>query len=181
MLFKPTTVMKIRAVYDDLVICVATQQEASAILANSPSADFYRDSRVLLLESVGETDYLSAGAVGWYEDRLDFTAPSGFAGHDPDTPAWGLNPLFGVDAGLAGNVATAKQLINALTSDATAPADRDRYRYVFVVQTSLEAGGGSPVVGCAGVFLTLPEAETARDRLAVKADKCWIDEVPIGI
>lgn len=152
------------------------------IRAGSPSADAFGDSRVLLLESAGEIDYIDVGAVGWCEDRLDVTAPSGFAGHDPDTPVWSLNPLFGVHAGLGGNVASAQQLIDALTADTTEPTGRTQYRYVFVVQTSLEPGtGGWPLVGCAGVFLTRSEAETARDRLATRVDRCWIEGVPIGI
>jgi hypothetical protein len=106
-LFKPITVMKIRQDYDDLVIRVATQDEAAAIRSDSPSARYYSESRVFILESAGETDYVVAAAVCWHEDRLGFEAPSSFAGYDSDTPNWERNPLFRVDGGLGGKVASA--------------------------------------------------------------------------
>ncbi len=105
-LFEAVTAMKIRAAYADLVILVAAPAGAAAIRANMPGAYLHSSSGVLLLDSGGETDYVIASIVGWHEDTLGWEGPSFLSDHDPDTPQWARTPLFGVDGGLSGNVAT---------------------------------------------------------------------------
>jgi hypothetical protein len=180
-LFKPITVMKIRQYYDDLLIRCATQDEADRIRSGSPSARYNRDDRFLILESGGEQDYVVAAAVGWHEDTLGFEEPSAFSNHDPGTPPWARTPLFGVDAGLGGNVATAQELIEALASDPIVTIDRARYRYVYALLMRLDTGAGEPSFGCAGVFLTKSEADKAQEQRANKSTACWVEAVPIGV
>lgn len=177
-LFEAVTAMKIRGDYDGLAIRVATSAETTAIRADSPSARFRSSSRVFLLESGGETDYVIGSMVGWHEDTLD--GPSFFAGHDPDTPQWARTPLFGSDGGLGGNIATPEQLIRALLDETPVP-DRDRYRPVYIVMRRIDLGTGSPKIFPAGVFLTEDEAEKAATRLTTELTSCWIQAVPIAV
>lgn len=179
-LFAYVKAMKIRTSYGGLVIRVATPAETTAIRAGLPGVDFASNSRVLLLESGGETDYVIASIVGWHEDTLGWEEPSFFAGHAPDTPQWARTPLFGVDGGLGGNVATPQQLIQALLDETPAP-DRDRYRSVYVVMKQAPPVGDGPRIRPAGVFLTKDEAEKAATRLTTKVRSCWIQAVPIAV
>jgi hypothetical protein len=180
-LFKPVEAMKIRNAYDDLVIRVATTDETSDIRSQAPGVTFHRDTRVFLLESAGEADYVIASAVGWHEDTLDFGEPSHFTVHDPDTPAWARTPLGCIDGGLGGNVATAGQLINALLEAGPEPVNRELYRYIYVLMVRLDTGISDPRIFPGGAFLSKAEAEDAQGRLTPKADQCWIESVPIGI
>jgi hypothetical protein len=197
-LFKPVAASRTRSVYDGLVIRVATVDEAAATRAASPTIPFYTDTRVFLLHSGEETDYVVADAVGWHEDTLDSGEPSHFAMHDPDAPEWQrTRPLGWLDGGLNGNVASVQQLIDALmeSDNAPAPASRPRYRHVYVVmfQIDLTRDMKRPPTDAelkiaaqaypAGVFLTVSEAEQAQARLASKPEvnRCWIEGVPVGI
>jgi len=60
-LFKPVESMKIRADYDGLVIRCATPAECQEIFAGP-------GSRLLILESAGQSDYVITGAFGWRQD-----------------------------------------------------------------------------------------------------------------
>lgn len=171
--------MKIQSVYDDLVIRVATTDETSDIRSQVPGVTFYREAHVFLLESAGDTDYVIASAVGWHEDTLGFSEPSHFASHDPDAPAWARTPLGWTDGGIGGNVATTRQLIDALLEAVPQPVSREQYRYVYVLMIRLDTGISDIFPG--GVFLSKAEAEEAQGRLAPKAYRCWIEAVPIGV
>jgi hypothetical protein len=183
-LFEAVTAMKIRAGYDGLVIRVATPAEAIAIRAGWPGA-YVADRGVFLLDSGGETDYVIAAIVSWHEDTLGLEEPSFFALDDPDGPPRARTPLFGLDGGLGGNVATAQQLIQALLDEPPVP-DRDRYRYVYLVM--VRSGTYADDTAPAGAFVTKDEAEEAlgraRDRVVAagwRSDRVWIKAVPIAV
>ena len=179
-LFKPVTAMKVPGQFSGLAIRCATEEETSLAEQDVP-AGIGRDERVLVLEGDGTLGYVICMGVGWHEGVLEPTQPSFFADHAPDAPAWARTPLFGVDAGLAGNVATPEELITALTSEESAPEERAKHRYVYVVMIRLNTGTGAPHVGAAGAFLTRDEAQTACDRLQAKADACWIEATPLAV
>jgi hypothetical protein len=184
-LFEGVTAMKIRRSYADLVIRVATPAETTAIRADWPSEDFDDSGRVLLLESGGETGYVIAAIVGWHEDTLELGEPSYFVGydrHDPDTPQWARTPLFGLDGGLGGNLATPEQLTRALLDETPVP-DRDRWRTVYIVTARYDTGANPPHTGPVGVFLTKDEAEQAATRLTTlgRASRYWITAAPIAV
>ncbi|KJS61649.1 hypothetical protein [Streptomyces rubellomurinus] len=94
LLFKPAGLLKIRDVYDGLVIRCATAQEAEGIRTTHPSFRFSRDDRVFMLESKGEIDYVVAMAVGWREGVLSPTQQSFFNDIDAGRPRWPSQPLF---------------------------------------------------------------------------------------
>ena len=177
-LFEGVRAMKIRAAYADLVIRVATPAETTAIRAGWPGAYFHSSSRVFLLDSGGETDYVIASIVGWHEDTLGWEEPSFFAGYNPDKQWWGREPLFGVHGGLSGNVATPQQLIRALLDDTPVP---DGVRHVYIVMVRYGTDDDGRHIFPVGVFPTEDEAEKAKTGLTSKGRPCWIEAVPIAV
>ena len=181
-LFKPVTAMKLRSQYTGLTLGSATAEEGDHIRSSNPGVRFRDDDRFFVLrDNEGCGDHVVCLGVGWKEGVLD-GQPSFFAGQDePALPRWSRRPLFGVDAGLSGNVATEREFVEALMADDTTTVDREKYRIVYVLMIRLDLGIGEPRVAAVGVFLTREEAEHERVRLEPKVDGSWIDEVPIGI
>jgi hypothetical protein len=178
LLFKPIYAVKIRNSYTGLVIRCATDEEAERVKASIPGIRLRSDERVFLLESRGETDYIISMAIGWHEGVLRPTQHSFFNDADAYLPRWPTQPLFGVSAGF--NVASAEELIEALSTDTDQPLRRDRYRLVHVLMTRVDLQDEPEVTG-AGVFLTRADAEDAQAQLAPKVADCWIETLPIAI
>ncbi|MFJ5927729.1 hypothetical protein ACIQF6_34560 [Kitasatospora sp. NPDC092948] len=179
LLFKPAAVMKIRDDYRGLAIRCATEAESEQVEADHASVSFGQGDHVFVLESQGESDYVVAMAVGWTEGVLGRTQQSFFNNFYPAKPMiWPSQPLFGVDAGL--NIASAEELIEALSAEENAVIRRERHRRVYIVMTRVISPEGPDVTG-AGVFLTRADAEEARAVITAKSVDCWIEELPIAI
>ncbi|MEV6415517.1 hypothetical protein [Kribbella sp. NPDC051718] len=181
-LFKPITVLKIRHVYDGLVIRCATEEEAGRIREATPGITFSdHDDRVFTLECADGTDYVVGAAIGWQEDILSRTRMSFFAANDPYEPRWPTTALGSNDAGL--DVASAEDLVNVVTTEDSSAVTRERYRYVHVVMyrgvPRYTDGEATP----AGAFLTQADAEDFKAQIDSKGevDACWIMRVPIAI
>ncbi|AJE38890.1 hypothetical protein CP978_01915 [Streptomyces nodosus] len=178
LLFKPAAVVKIRDDYRGLSIRCATAAESEQVKAEYASVSFGRGDRVFVLQSQDEADYVVAMAVGWKEGILSRTRQSFFNDFHPDRPIWPSQPLSGVDAGL--NIASAQELIDALSAEGNATIRRERHRWVYVVMTRVIRTDGPDVTG-AGVFLTRADAEDAQSVIAAKSVDCWIEELPIAL
>ncbi|GAA2305193.1 hypothetical protein GCM10010149_63710 [Nonomuraea roseoviolacea subsp. roseoviolacea] len=81
--FKPVEAMKLRMVYNGLVVRCAMQGEIDRIHAEHTGID--RKARCLMLEAAEEQDYVVTYAVGWMEDMGTERDPSPLAGFAPGT------------------------------------------------------------------------------------------------
>jgi hypothetical protein len=179
LLFKPAAVVKTSTDYRGLAIRCATEAESEQVKADHASVPFDQDDRVFVLESQGECGYVVAMAVGWTEGVLGRTQQSFFNNFHPARPmVWPSRPLAGVDAGLG--IASAQELIEALSAEENAMIRRERHHRVYVVMTRMIRPEGPDVTG-AGVFLTRADAEDARAVITAKSVDCWIEELPIAI
>ncbi|MGR6998742.1 hypothetical protein ACU686_12505 [Yinghuangia aomiensis] len=177
-LFKPVDLLRIRKNYTGLVIRCATAEETDSIQAEHPATGFQYGERVFVLESEGETDYIVAMAVGWHEDVLPRTRPSFYSDLDTEMPGRPPQPLFGVHAGF--NLASAQELITALTTIGDPPRRREKHRYVHVVMSRVDRHDGPRISGL-GVFLDRGDAEEARARIAPTVAECWVQTLPIAV
>jgi hypothetical protein len=102
--------------------------------------------------------------------------------HDLDTPQWARTPLFGLDGGLGGNLATPEQLTRALRDETPVP-DRDRWRTVYILTARYDTTANPPHIGPVGVFLAEDEAEQAATRLTTlgRASRYWITAAHIRV
>ncbi|WP_051712609.1 hypothetical protein [Spirillospora albida] len=183
-LFAPVSQVRISASFDGLILRYATVEEAATILSETPDSGSYGDQQVLVLESQGATGHIITGAVGWHDDILSPTRLSFFASIDPDQPGWPRHALGpGYDAGL--DMASAQELIEALTTAETGAPIRSKYRTVHVVMTRIayERRDREPIVGVrpAGAFLTQIDAEDFEARLQPLVAESWIEEVAIAV
>ncbi|MFJ3876215.1 hypothetical protein ACIPW5_01995 [Streptomyces sp. NPDC090077] len=179
LLFKPAAVVKISTEYRGLAIRCATEAESEQVKADHAGMYFGRDDRVFVLESQGESDYVVAMAVGWTEGILGRTQQSFFNNFHPARPVvWPSRPLSGVDAGL--DIASAQELVEALSAEESGTIRRERHRHVYVVMTRTIRPDGPDVTG-AGVFLTRADAEEAQAVITAKSVDCWIEELPVAL
>ncbi|MFJ7206052.1 hypothetical protein ACIQWR_21250 [Streptomyces sp. NPDC098789] len=179
LLFKPVYVLKISTDYRGLAIRCATGTETEQVKAEHADTSFGREDRVFVLESRGESGYVVAMAVGWTEGVLRRTQQSFFNPFHPARPlAWPSRPLSGIDAGL--DIASAQELVEALSAEENATIRRERHRHISVLMTRVMRPEG-PEVTAAGAFLTRADAEEARAVITAKSVDCWIEDVPIAV
>jgi len=171
LLFEPIGAIKIQDGYDGLVIRCATAEEAGRL-------DTPPGPRVFLLESQGRTDHVTAGAVGWREGVLERTRYGFFSDGDPYDPQWPTQPLGGESGGF--NVASARDLLDALGTGDDERPHRERYRMVYVLMTGRRHRGDDDPSGT-GVFLSRADAEEACALVAPTVTDCWIETLPIAI
>lgn len=187
LLFKPTVFLKIREIYDGLVVRIPTEVEAERIEREVGGINHRVGDRALLLESAGGiSDYMVAMAFGWAEADHGGLEISPFASPiDHDGPPWTRRDLFGVDGGIHGS-ATPEQLASALASPEARASSRTDYRYVWVLMCKFNAPAFSDMKARPiGVFLTRDEAEQEQQRQVdthpVKDTDWWIESAPIAI
>jgi len=88
LLFKPVTAMKLRGMYDGLVVRCARDDEAAAVRESlAPLA--LESEQILILETGGIPDFVACSAFGWLEDHGDFHEPSRLGAVPPGAVAWG--------------------------------------------------------------------------------------------
>jgi hypothetical protein len=185
-LFKPAKILRLRKIYNGLIVRFPTEAEARQIEREVGGVDQRYGYRPVVLESEGLIDYVVALACGWTEWRGSNTDPSPYAGLvEPDEPAWMRRTLFGVDGGF-GAGATVPQLADALASPEGGPRPRAGYGHVWVLLyqiTEARDAGVKPIP--VGVFLTRDEAEQEieRRRRTPRSfeDDWWIESAPIAI
>lgn len=187
LLFKPTAFLKIRQIYDGLVVRVPTEIEGERIEREIGGINHRIGDRALVLESAGGiSDYVVAMAFGWAEDDGDGLEISPFASPiDHDGPPWTRRDLFGVDGGIHGS-ATPEQLASALASPDAGAGSRSDYRYVWALMNKFNAPAFSDIKARPiGIFLTREEAEEERQRQIdthpVKDADWWVESTPIAI
>ncbi len=174
-LFKPIEALKLKDSFAGLVIRCATVEEAEQITGSLPDLD-REDVYVFVLESQGRADYVVSSAVGWQEGILPRMQQSFYSNDLVPGDRWPTTELFGVGAGF--EVASAKDLAEALAQDNYPPQRRERCRHVYVLMVKPEA---DRAYYAAGVFLTEEDALEAQLLFAPKAHKCWVDWVPVAI
>jgi hypothetical protein len=185
--FKPTSFLKIRNVYDGLIVRTPTEAEAERIRREVGKIRPELSDHPVVLESAdGVIDYIVTLAFGWAEDHGLGLEPSTFAGPlEHEGPPWTRRSLFGVDGGMQAT-ATPEQLAAALTTSRTTAATRDSFRPVWVLMrqhTSTAAKGikAQPV----GIFLSREEAEHEQQRQIAlhPTDQTdwWIESSPIAV
>jgi hypothetical protein len=171
LLFKPVGAIKLQGGHDGLVIRCATAEEAERL-------DAPPGPRVFLLKSQDRTDYVTAAAVGWREGVLERTRQSFFSDGDPYEPQWPTQPLGGAGGGF--NVASARDLLDALKAGDDDRPHRERYRMVYVLMAGRQHRSDDDPFGT-GVFLSRADAEEACALIAPKITDCWIETLPIAI
>ncbi|MEV4757292.1 hypothetical protein AB0J86_19550 [Micromonospora sp. NPDC049559] len=178
-LFKPIEAIKLRDSFTGLVIRCAEPEEADQVKASLPGVR-WEGRHVFMLQSPdqGQSDYVVSMAVGWREGMLPRMQQSFFSSDIVPGDRWTPNPLHGVGAGL--NMASARDLLDALRADDHPPRRRERHRYVYVLMTRYSRAERTEVSG-AGVFLTEADAEEARALFARKVDDCWIETLPVAM
>jgi hypothetical protein len=114
-----------------------------------------------------------------HEDILSPTRLSFYAVIDPYEPTWPGTLLGGIDAGFS--IASAQDLLDALTDESTTTPQRDQWRAVYVVMKKVTYPKGESETSGAGVFLTRSDAEDFKTLIQPRVADCWIEQLPIAI